>query len=79
MPKKVYDRYMKRSINWKQLIGEEAEVINPSELEAIDRMHFIDGILSVYLSLKQIDEPFAKLYAKKYEQVLTELVKHYGH
>tara|TARA_A100001388_G_scaffold258014_1_gene224236 strand:- start:316 stop:555 length:240 start_codon:yes stop_codon:yes gene_type:complete len=79
MPKKVYDRYMKRSINWKQLIGEEAEVINPSELEAIDRMHFIDGILSDYLSFKQIDEPFAKAYAKKYIEVLSELIKTYGH
>tara|TARA_R100000482_G_scaffold52670_1_gene18794 strand:+ start:146 stop:385 length:240 start_codon:yes stop_codon:yes gene_type:complete len=79
MPKKVYDRYMKRSIDWKQLIGEEADVINPSELEAVDRMHFIDGILTDYLSFKQINEPFAKVYAKKYEHVLTELIKNYGH
>ena len=80
MNKKRYDKKMEKKIDWKELIGGDNDtIIDPSTMDAIDRMHFIDGILNEYLSFSKSSDPQLAEFTEKYYTVLTELIQVYGH
>jgi hypothetical protein len=80
MDKKGYDKKMEKKIDWQELIGGDNEaIIDPSTMDSIDRMHFIDGILNEYLSFSKSSDPQLKEFTDKYYTVLTELIQVYGH
>jgi|TARA_R100000482_G_C5119559_1_gene144923 hypothetical protein len=80
MDKKRYDKKMEKKIDWKELIGGDNDtIIDPSTMDAIDRMHFIDGILNEYLSFSKSSDPQLAEFTEKYYTVLTELIQVYGH
>jgi len=80
MNKKGYDKKMEKKIDWQELIGGDNDtIIDPSTMDAIDRMHFIDGILNEYLAFSKSSDPQLTEYTEKYYTVLTELIQVYGH
>ena len=80
MDKKRYDKKMEKKIDWKELIGGDNDtIIDPSTMDAIDRMHFIDGILNEYLAFSKSADPQLAEFTEKYYTVLTELIQVYGH
>tara|TARA_R100001510_G_scaffold30032_1_gene26711 strand:- start:6741 stop:6983 length:243 start_codon:yes stop_codon:yes gene_type:complete len=80
MIEKGYDKKMDKKIDWQELIGGDNDtIIDPSTMDPIDRMHFIDGILNEYLSFSKSSDPQLTQFTEKYYTVLTELIQVYGH
>lgn len=70
----------KKKINWKDLLqNDEADVINPNDMDPIDRMYFIDGIYNDYKAFNSQSGDKMKSFSATYRIILKELIKHYGH
>ena len=70
----------KKKINWKDLLqNDEADVINPNDMDPIDRMYFIDGIYNDYKAFNSQSGDKMKSFSATYRIILKELIKYYGH
>ena len=81
---KSYNNKMPKEpkINWDALLETKGTDIRlPDTMEPIERMEFIDGILTDYHYFAKISLVDTSLipFLKKYRKVLSVLVKTYGH
>ena len=70
----------KKKINWKDLLqNDEADVINPNDMDPIDRMYFIEGIYNDYKAFNSQSGDKMQSFSATYRIILKELIKYYGH
>ena len=82
MSKFRYDKDVpkKKKINWRDLLQtDDAETINPNNMDPIDRMYFIDGIYNDYKAFDSQSGDKMESFSATYKVILSELIKYYGH